>query len=300
MTPRCTPAPGRSRRGDELLDAGSAVASLAFGDVALVALLATASRGGLTAGTGDCHLRLASGGPWSVGGLAGSRFRSLGGGDLLSLRGLARNGSLAVVRCCTTGRGLVLVEQVRGIGLGHEPALASGGVVRVQDALLGGLVERADRRGHGLRAVALGTSQRNARRSLHERACRASRSLVDGVPANSLANALEGLGRPSALPGSSLSCHVESSAGDEHEIAPRREAPAAKYSTAPRHPNLGARQARRQRRYFAGSMAVAVTVATASPRRTSLVGETSGSARRHHAAATACAIVGPRNPRVSI
>ena len=61
---------------------------------------------------------------------------------------------LAVVRFLAAAGARVGASSVSRVDLGHQPALAARGVVRMDDALLGGLVERADRGGDRRRPVA--------------------------------------------------------------------------------------------------------------------------------------------------
>ena len=138
-TPRCTPERPRLWGGARRVRPRRRRRS---------ALARRRARSRLTARAGDRDLGLAGGGARSIGGLACGGLGSLRRGDLLALRRLARGGALLRRR----RRAGLVVEQVRGVDLGHQPALAARRVVRVNDALLGGPIERADRRGDGLGA----------------------------------------------------------------------------------------------------------------------------------------------------
>ncbi len=155
----------------------------------------------------DGDLGLASRGAWPIRGASGSCLGCLGRLDLLALRRLAGGGSPL-----RPGSGDGAFEKVCRVGLRHQAALPPRGVVRVDDALLGGFVERADRGGDGGGAIALDTAEGDARGALHQCASCAPRPLVDGMAALLLADALQSLGGASALPGPGCSCHERSSA----------------------------------------------------------------------------------------
>ena len=179
----------RGSRGARLLVAGAPHQRAALNRVrarsallGLVLGLRAASRGcRLAAGAGHGHLGLAGRGSWPIRGLAGGSLRRLGGRHLLALRGLARRGALLGGR--RSRRLGVVVEQVGGVHLRHQPALATRGIVRMQDALLGGLVERADRGGDRLGTVAVRAPERDVRGLQDQRLRLAARSAVHGAPA---------------------------------------------------------------------------------------------------------------------
>src|SRR5262245_37935983 len=98
----------------------------------------------------------------------------------------------------------------------------------MDDPLLGGLVERADGGCDGGRPVTLGAAERDVA-GLQDQGLRlAAGALVDGAAAERLADALQGLRRACAFPGSSFSCH-----GQRSSVV-RNGQTNAPYHTAPR------------------------------------------------------------------
>src|SRR5207237_274216 len=129
---------------------------------------------------GEAAEYAARGGSRTVGGLARGSLARLGGGHALALRGLRGSGFAFWSRVRT-------LEQVCGIDLGHQPALASSGVVGMEDPLLGGLVQGTDGCADGLGCLALLTAKSDVRRVLDEGFCCAASSAIHRAAAERLA-----------------------------------------------------------------------------------------------------------------
>ena len=84
----------------------------------------------------------------------------------------------------------------------------------MDDALLGGPIERADRCGDGLGGLAVGAARVRCRWPAGRASSPRCARPVHGAAAERLARSLQGGGRARALPGSGRSCHVGSSAID--------------------------------------------------------------------------------------